>query len=144
MPAPRHSIPPEILDQLDKIQVASGISRSTFGRHFFNDSGFLDRVRRVGSCKRVTHERVSHVLDLAAAGTLAPSPPRRRAMSTDLLPRVLAAVAASGLGIQEFSRRYLGNGYVASRMRKQFLLSATLTKRVEDACNAVLGPPSPG
>lgn len=141
MPAPRHAIPSETLDRLDAIQQASAIPRSTFGRRFFNDAGFLDRVRRVGSCKRATHDRVAKVLGMAAAGELGPPPPRRRAMSTDLLPRVLAAAAAAGLGIQAFSSRYLGSPYRGSRLRKPHLLSATLTERIEAACNAVLGPP---
>lgn len=138
----RHNKPlsPDVLDKLEAIQIASGKTPSSFGHQFFGDAQFITRMRTIAKFRPKTHERVSSVFELAAAGQLAA---RRRVMSTAILSRVLEAVAASGLSEMAFAQKYLGHAWVINRLRKPRLLTAELTARIEAACDAVFGPRSP-
>ena len=130
----------DVLRKLEVIQLESGMTRAAFCRQYFNDAFFLTRVRRVQTSRPITHARAANVLRLAAAGQLTAP---RRVNSTEILPRVLQAVAVSGMSQGSFSKRYLGHPWVINRLRRPRLLTAELTARIESACNAVLGPPSP-
>jgi hypothetical protein len=133
-------LPPETLQQLEAVRIATGLSVPAFGRTYFGDVDLLRSMRQGASPFAVTRQRIESLLEMAAAGDLPTAP--RRALSAEVYPIIMEAVAASDLSEGQFSARYLGHGWVINPLRKKpWRLKANTTAKVEAACTAVLGRP---
>lgn len=106
----------DILPELDAYLEMSGLSRCTFGRQYFNDANFIDRMRNGVRLKSSTLAKLAAVRAKAERGELRPKENLYRA--ADYLPRMHAARKALGLSESAFARQYLGDGTFFARARR--------------------------
>lgn len=106
----------DILPELEAYLEVSGLSRCTFGRRYFNDANFIDRMRSGARLKSITLARLAAVRAKAERGEL--RPPENPHRAADYLPRMHAARKALGLGEFEFARQHLGDGTFFARARR--------------------------
>ena len=106
----------DILPELELYLAMSGLSRCTFGRRYFNDANFIDRMRGGVRLKSITLVRLAAVRAKAERGEL--RPPENPHPAADYLPRMHAAREALGLCEHVFARHYLGDGTFFARARR--------------------------